>query len=79
MKVLIIDDDMDLVEVVSLSLETQLPKTVTVVAINGEVGIEMVRTENPDLVILDIGLPEMDGYVQPRGPLEFHYSWFQRR
>ena len=62
-KILIIDDDPDVVEATSLSFETCWPGAVAASADNGETGIEMVRTENPDLVILDIGLPGMDGYA----------------
>ena len=62
-KILIIDDDPDIVEVASLSFETCWPGAVASSANNGEIGIEMVRTEHPDLVILDIGLPGMDGYA----------------
>jgi len=35
-------------------------------AAEGSVGIEMARTERPDLVLLDIQLPEMDGYLVAR-------------
>lgn len=63
MKVLVIDDDPDIVEVVSLTFEMRWPDSTVVSALDGDTGIEMVDTENPALVILDIGLPDMDGYT----------------
>ena len=63
MKVLVIDDDPDVLEVVSLTFEMRWPDSTIVSAPNGDAGIEMVDTENPALVILDIGLPDMDGYT----------------
>ena len=63
MKVLVIDDDPDVLEVVTLTFEMRWPDSTIVSAVNGETGIEMVDAENPALVILDIGLPDMDGYA----------------
>jgi two-component system, OmpR family, KDP operon response regulator KdpE len=63
MKVLVIDDDPDVVEVVSLTFEMRWPDSTIVSALDGASGIEMVDSENPSLVILDIGLPDMDGYT----------------
>ena len=62
MKVLVIDDDPDVVEVVSLSFELRWPDAVTVSSNDGAAGVEMVEIENPDVVVLDIGLPDMDGF-----------------
>ena len=63
MKVLVIDDDPDILEVVSLTFEMRWPDSTIVSALDGDTGIAMVDTENPALVILDIGLPDMDGYA----------------
>ena len=63
MKVLVIDDDPDIVEVVSLTFEMRWPDSTIVSAPDGDTGIQMVDTESPALVILDIGLPDMDGYT----------------
>ena len=62
MKILVIDDDPDVVEVVSLSFELRWPDAVTVSAADGTTGVEMVEIESPDVVVLDIGLPDMDGF-----------------
>lgn len=63
MKVLLIDDDPDVLEVLSLTFEMRWPDSTIVSAQDGDTGIQMVDTENPTLVILDIGLPGMDGFT----------------
>ena len=60
MKVAIIEDDQEIAEVVSIAFEMAWPGSQVVGALNAVEGIEMLRTENPDVVILDIGLPEGD-------------------
>ena len=62
MKVLVIDDSPDLVEVVSLCFEMRWPQCAIVPAETAEEGIRQVQTANPDVVILDIGLPDRDGF-----------------
>lgn len=62
MKIAVIDDAPDVAEVVGLCFEVRWPGTKLLVAQDGPTGLSLVRRENPDLVVLDIGLPEMDGY-----------------
>ena len=62
MKVLVIEDDPGIVEVVSLCFQLRWSGTGLVSATTGSKGVELVESENPDVVILDIGLPDMDGY-----------------
>ena len=62
MKVLVIEDDPGIVEVVSLCFQLRWSGTSVISATNGSKGVELVETESPDVVILDIGLPDMDGY-----------------
>lgn len=59
-KIVVIDDDSELTQ----SLMTHLKKRGyrATGAYSGREGLELVRTINPDLVILDIIMPEMDGY-----------------
>ncbi len=60
-KILIVDDDPDLVEAVTLILES---KNYTVAAAYGGIeGLQKARTENPDLIVLDVMMPDKDGYV----------------
>ena len=62
MKVLVIEDDPGIVEVVSLCFQLRWSGTSLISATTGAKGLELVETESPDVVILDIGLPDMDGY-----------------
>ncbi len=58
--ILIADDDPNVVEVLSLLLEREGYKTVP--AYDGEEALAMVRELRPDLVLLDVRMPGMDGY-----------------
>ena len=62
MKVLVIEDDPGIIEVVSLCFQLRWSGTTVVRAENGNKGVELVEMERPDVVILDIGLPDIDGY-----------------
>ncbi len=59
-KILIIDDEPDMVYAVQMRLETSDYQVVT--ALDGNEGLEKARKENPDLIILDVMLPNLDGY-----------------
>jgi len=62
MKVLIIEDDREIVEIISLAFEIRWPDVKLVSTHLGEKGIELVESENPDVVILDLGLPDISGF-----------------
>ena len=62
MKILIIEDDRAIVEAISLTLQINWPDTILLSAHLGEVGIELLQAENPDAVILDLGLPDISGF-----------------
>ena len=59
-KVLIIDDDPETVRLISLVLNRQGFQTLS--SYNGQDGINQARREQPDLVLLDVMMPDMDGY-----------------
>ncbi len=59
-KILIVDDDSNIAELISLYLTKECYDTRT--AGDGETALEMVRTYAPDLILLDLMLPGMDGY-----------------
>jgi two-component system alkaline phosphatase synthesis response regulator PhoP len=59
-KILIIDDEPDLVEAVSIILESK--GYAVAKAYGGVEGLKKVRTENPDLIVLDVMMPDKDGY-----------------
>ncbi len=54
-----IDDEEDILEFLSYNLEKELYRTLT--APNGLKGLEMARQHKPDLIILDIMMPKLDG------------------
>jgi len=58
-KILIVDDEQDIVELVSYNLEKEGFKTVK--AFDGEAALKMIKMQNPDLIILDLMLPKMNG------------------
>jgi DNA-binding response OmpR family regulator len=62
MKVVVIDDSPEIIEVVSLCFQLRWSGAEVTAAKDGTRGLEIIEAENPDLVILDVGLPDMDGY-----------------
>ena len=59
-KILIVDDEADLVETVRFPLEMEGFNVL--VSYNGEDGLGQARREKPDLILLDLMLPKLDGY-----------------
>jgi two-component system alkaline phosphatase synthesis response regulator PhoP len=60
-KILIVDDDPDLVEAVTIILES---KNYDVAAAYGGIeGLQKAKTEKPDLIVLDVMMPDKDGYT----------------
>ena len=59
MKILIVDDEIDILEFLSYNLRKEGFNILT--ANNGLKGLEIAKKEEPDLIILDVMMPEMDG------------------
>ena len=59
-KILIIDDSVELNQLIQTRLEADRHRVVT--AKDGKEGLEKVESEKPDLIILDVKMPEMDGF-----------------
>ncbi len=59
-KLLIVDDEADTLRLVSLMLERQGYEVFT--AENGRAALEIVKNNKPDLILLDVMMPEMDGF-----------------
>ena len=59
-KILVCDDERHIVRLIQVNLERQ-GYTVTT-AFDGKEGLEKIRTEKPDLVVLDVMMPYMDGF-----------------
>ena len=76
MKVLIVDDDPDTTEVISSSFELGWPGATTVCAFDGAAGIEMALTAEPNLIVLDIGLSDINGYEVCRKIRNFSKAMF---
>ncbi len=62
MKVVVIDDAPDIVEVVTLCFQLRWSGAEVLSANDGNGGLQLIETESPDIVILDINLPDIDGY-----------------
>ena len=58
--ILVVDDEPGIVDIARTNLEGLGYRVVS--AGNGLEALELIRQENPDLVILDILMPEMDGW-----------------
>lgn len=62
--VLVVDDDPDVIELVESSLKDEGYRLIS--ADNGRTGLELARTETPDLMLLNWEMPEMDGLAACR-------------
>jgi two-component system KDP operon response regulator KdpE len=62
MKVLVIDDAAEVIEAVTVSFTLQWRETDVIGADTGAEGLDLVERELPDIVLLDIAMPGMDGF-----------------
>jgi DNA-binding response OmpR family regulator len=58
-RILIVDDEPDVLRLVALRLKKSGYEVLT--ASDGKTGLDMINSEKPDLVLLDLRLPNMDG------------------
>lgn len=63
-KILIADDEIDIVETLQFMLEVEGFECIT--AYNGEDALNLAKRENPDLIILDVMMPKINGYKVSR-------------
>jgi DNA-binding response OmpR family regulator len=73
-KILLVDDDPDILEAVTVILETQGYEVIT--AINGIECFDRLGVEKPDLLILDLLMPKMDGFDVYRELKSFKWTEF---
>jgi DNA-binding response OmpR family regulator len=59
-KILIVDDEPDAVLMLTMRLEANGYAVIS--AADGEKGLEKARSEKPDLILLDVMMPKIDGY-----------------
>ena len=60
-KIMIVDDEIDVLDFISYNLEREGYKTLT--AKDGLEAIRLARSEKPDLILLDVMMPNLDGYA----------------
>ncbi len=60
MKILVVEDDKFLRELINRKLQSE--NFETVLAIDGEVALELVEKEKPDIILLDLILPGINGF-----------------
>src|SRR4051812_5673094 len=60
-KILVVEDEKNLLKLLKYNLEKEGHKVLT--HVDGEAGLEAFRKEKPDLVLLDVMLPKLDGFA----------------
>jgi two-component system KDP operon response regulator KdpE len=63
MRILLVDDEPDVIESVRLGLTLQWREVEVLDAQRGDQALDVIEKEHPDIVLLDIGLPDMDGFA----------------
>ena len=62
MKILIVDDEPDICEIITIAFNLRWPELEIISAGTGAKALALADTENPDAIILDIVLPDADGF-----------------
>ena len=62
MKVAIIEDDRSIINAVMVAFEFRWPDVQVVFATSGQEGLDLIKKETPDVLILDINLPDISGF-----------------
>ncbi len=62
MRVLVVDEEPDVIKLVAMSFRMQQPAWDVIGAQDGPEALELIEQERPDVVLLDIGLPEVSGF-----------------
>jgi two-component system KDP operon response regulator KdpE len=71
MRILVVDDEPDVVESVRLGFTLQWREIDVTGASSGDAALDIVEREHPDIVLLDVGLPGLDGFEVLRQIREF--------
>lgn len=74
-KILVIDDDPDILDALNMILDSQGYRVAT--ARNGIEGLANLKAEKPDMVILDLMMPKMDGFAVYRQLQEPEWSEYK--
>ena len=59
-RVLVVEDEKNIVDILTFNLQREGYETLS--AMDGQTGLELALKENPDLILLDLMLPKMDGF-----------------
>jgi two-component system response regulator VicR len=62
MKVVVVEDEKSIIDAIGVAFEFRWPGAAVIGAMTGKEGIRRVREESPDIVILDINLPDTTGF-----------------
>ncbi len=62
MRILVVDDEPDVAEVIELTFSLQWPGSEVIAAADGESALKLFQAGSPDVIVLDVGLPGMSGF-----------------
>jgi two-component system KDP operon response regulator KdpE len=62
MKFLLVEDDTEIVEFISLALDLGWPNAEIIAISHGKEAKDIITVESPDIVLLDLGLPDISGF-----------------
>ncbi len=63
MKILAIDDKQDNLTSIKALIKNYMPDLDVITSLSGKEGLSFAKLEKPDVILLDIIMPEMDGYA----------------
>jgi DNA-binding response OmpR family regulator len=62
MKILVVDDDQQILEAVTVGFQLQWQDSTVIAATDGEAGLERFYEHDPDVVVLDVAMPRKNGF-----------------
>lgn len=62
MRLLVIEDTTEIIDTIAQIIDLRWPEASVISTRLGQTGVELAKTENPNLIILDLGLPDIDGF-----------------
>jgi len=68
-KILVIDDDKGMTDMLTMLLASASPEII--IANSGKSGIDLARKHSPDIILLDLMMPEMNGWMVCKSVREF--------
>jgi len=71
MKVLIIEDEQGIIDAINVAFEFRWPEAEVIASTIGKKGVILAKQEAPDIIILDLNLPDMNGFEVLKNIREF--------